>query len=82
MKTLYVRNVPEGLHAKLKRLATRNRRSLGAQVVILVDQALRQVAPQRSRSEALDRIEKRLKRYAAPLDAPDSVSMLREDRRR
>ena len=82
MKTLYVRNVPEGLHAKLKRLAARNRRSLGAQVVVLIDQALRPESPERSRSEVIDRIERRLKRYAPPADSVDTLTMLREDRRR
>jgi len=82
MKTLYVRNVPESLHAKLKRLAARNRRSMGAQVVIIVDQALSGESPRRASSRALARIEKRMRGYTAPADAVDSVEMLREDRER
>jgi plasmid stability protein len=82
MRTLYVRNFPERLHNRLKELAARNRRSLGAEVITLVDQALREAALRQGRSAALDRIEKRLKRYRAPADATDSVRMLREDRRR
>ncbi|MFB3883192.1 MAG: Arc family DNA-binding protein [Armatimonadota bacterium] len=82
MKTLYVRNVPEALHAKLKKLAARNRRSLGAEVVTLMDRALKQESSLRKRRAVLDRIERRLKGYVAPPDAMDSVDMLRQDRER
>ena len=82
MRTLYVRDFPDKLHDRLKRLAARNRRSLSAQVVVLVDEALKQEAARERRSEALDRIEQRLKRYVAPANATDSVTLLRENRSR
>ncbi|MFB3883406.1 MAG: Arc family DNA-binding protein [Armatimonadota bacterium] len=82
MKTLYVRNFPEGLHAKLKRLAAKNRRSLGDELVVLVDRALKQESSLQTRRAALARIERRMKGYVPPPDAVDSVTMLREGRQR
>ena len=82
MRTLYVRGFPDKLHDRIKRLAARNRRSLSAQVVVLVDEALKQEAARERRSETLARIERRLKSYAPPGDATASGKLLREDRNR
>ena len=81
MATLYVRNFPEELYARLKAAAAEARRSLSAEVVVIVDEALEERAA-REHSEALRRIEERRQRNPQPPDAPDSLTILREDRAR
>ena len=82
MATLYVRNFPEELYQRLKAAAAQTRRSLAAEVVVIVDEALEgRVARDRS-VEALRRIEERRRRNPQPAGAVDTLTMLREDRAR
>ena len=75
--TLYVRNVPNELYARLRQQAQANRRSISAEVIVLLNQAL--PANQRTQSEVLASIKRR--RFFRPVSvgAPDSVTLLRED---
>jgi len=80
MSTLYVRNFPDQLHQKVKALARKRRRSVSAEVVVLIDRAVEHEAVLESGAAALDRIEKRLRRYAPPQGLVDSLTLLRESR--
>jgi len=82
MPTLYVRNFPEELRRKIQKLAARRHRSMGAEVIVLVEQSLEQEAVRERRSEALKNIAERRKSYIAPPESTDSLTMLREDRDR
>ena len=79
--TLHVRNVPDELYERIRRRAAAEKRSLGAEVVWLLEQALRR---QPDDSAALfDRID-RSRTWLAETQGefPSSVDLIREDRER
>ena len=80
MSILHVRNVPEELYARLKRRAELQRRSLGAEVLTLLEWAVEEA--ERAPGDTLSSI--RLRRFFNPADAgaPDSTELLRADRER
>jgi plasmid stability protein len=79
MPILHVRNVPDELYAELQRRADAQRRSLSAEVIVLLDWALDQV----ERTPAtLASIRGRRSYDPAAAGAPDSTTLLREDRAR
>ena len=80
MPILHVRNVPDDLYRRLKARAARKRRSLSAEVTILLEKALQ--TPETEQSELLADIRRR--RFFRPesAGAPDSLSLLREERAR
>ena len=80
MPILHVRNVPEDLYKRIQERARREHRSLSAEVIMLLQQALQQ--PQRSQSEVLSDIRRHRFFCSAEVGAPDSVELLREDRER
>lgn len=80
MATLHVRSVPEDLYERLQRLARTQNRSLSAQVVMLLYQALQEEENRKRQGKLLANIRRR--RFALPSGSPDSVALLREDRRR
>ena len=81
MPILHVRNIPEELYAELKARAQKEGRSLSAQVIILLKQALEQ--PARSQSEVLAAIDARRHRFdPRKVGAPSSTELLRQDRSR
>lgn len=80
MTILHVRNVPESLHQRLKERAEAQRRSLSAEVIILLEWALAD-AEQRSET-TLEAIRRRRTFSPAEVGAPDSTTLLREDRER
>ncbi|NDJ20463.1 Arc family DNA-binding protein [Nostoc sp. B(2019)] len=88
MATLYVRNLPDDLYAKLQELAASQHRSINAQVITLLEQALKTEAPQtedQKRCNVLKLLEEsRSRRRVNPADfgLPDSTEMIREDRNR
>jgi antitoxin FitA len=82
MPTLYVRNMPEDLYRKIRTSAASKRRSMAAEVVVLLEEALEQEAIKERRLEALTRIAERRRNYHAPENASDSLTLLREDRDR
>lgn len=80
MHTLHVRSVPNDLYEDLRNLAQQRQRSLSAQVILMLDRAL---AEERQRSEQSQILaEVRRRRFIPPVDAPDSVELLRQDRER
>jgi len=80
MSILHVRNVPQDLYARLKQRAETQRRSLSAEVVTLLEWAVEEV--DRASELSLESIRRRRFFEPASVDAPDSTTLLREDRER
>jgi plasmid stability protein len=80
MATLHIRNVPTELYERLKESAEAKRRSLSAQVVVLLNEAL--ASPKPSQAELLERLRRLRSSVALPPNVPDSTVLLREDRER
>jgi plasmid stability protein len=80
MNTLHVRSVPESLYRRLQQLAQARNRSLSAQVITMLAQAVDEEERRLQQSQALASIRRR--RFKAPGDAPDAVELLRQDRQR
>ena len=82
MPILHVRNVPDDLYANIQRLAKTQNRSLSAQVIHLLDQALQAEETRQAQAKILVDTRRRRVAYPRNSSAPDSVSLLREDRER
>jgi len=80
MPTLHVRNVPEELYQQVRRQAATKNRSLSAEVIVLLQRAL--IESERNQSEVLAGIRRRRFFRPAEAGAPDSLTLLREDRER
>ena len=80
MPILHVRNVPEELYDRLQRRAREQRRSLSAEVITLLSQAVEQAGL--SPENTLAAIRLRRSFHPADAGAPDSTTLLRRDRER
>jgi len=80
MPTLHVRSVPDDLYRQIQKLAEARSRSLSAQVVTMLTQALEEEQNRKTQARTLTSIRRR--RFSAPKKAPSSLELLREDRRR
>jgi plasmid stability protein len=80
MATLHVRNVPEPLYDRLRKRAQEQNRSISAEIVVLLDYALQE--SESSQEDTLDRIRRRRFFNPTAAGAPDSTTLLREDRSR
>lgn len=80
MNILHIRSVPDGLYERLQSLARARKRSLSAQVITMLEQAVKDEERRRAHGQALDSI--RARRFKAPTNAPSSLDLLREDRDR
>lgn len=79
MATLHIRGFPGALHRRLLKLADQERRSLSAEVTVLLERGLTQFSkPQREVLEALNRWHFRPSQQKIPL----SLELLKTDRRR
>lgn len=78
MATLHVRNIPEALYQRLREQAKEQNRSLSAEVLIMLDRALRK--PTTDQASVLENIRRRRASYSTMDDVPDSATLLREDR--
>ncbi|MCJ7624596.1 MAG: hypothetical protein MUO76_13935 [Anaerolineaceae bacterium] len=80
MPILHVRNVPEGLYARIKQQAAAQNRSISAHVITLLTYAAEHRL--QYQSEILNGIQRR--RFFTPVNegAPNSTTLLREDRER
>ena len=78
MPTLHVRNIPEPLYNRLRQRAESRNRSLSAEVVVLLDFALEESDD--AQAALLDSIRRRRFFNPAAAGAPDSTTLLREDR--
>jgi plasmid stability protein len=80
MPILHVRNVPQDLYLRLKQRAKAQRRSLSAEVIALLEWAIEEV--DRASTFPLESIRHRRFFEPASVGAPDSTTLLREDRER
>ena len=80
MNTLHVRSVPDNLYNRLQQLAQSRNRSLCAQVITLLEQALEIEERRKRQAKVLSSIQRR--RFKAPKNAPSSLELLKEDRAR
>ena len=80
MPTLHVRNISPALHQRIRKLAAAEEVSLSAEVVSLLDGAVRDREMRRRSRGLLSQI--RLRRFKLPKGAPSSLELLREDRDR
>jgi plasmid stability protein len=80
MSILHVRNVPQDLYHRLKQRAETQRRSLSAEVVTLLEWAIEEI--DRTSELPLESIRRRRFFEPASVGAPDSTTLLREDRER
>jgi plasmid stability protein len=80
MPTLHVRSVPEDLYERVRQLAQLRSRSLGAQVVTMLYEALDEEEQRKDQAHVLTSIRRR--RFAPPENAASSLDLLREDRHR
>jgi plasmid stability protein len=81
MAILHVRNVPDDLYERLRRRAAAENRSLSAEVVDLLQQAMG--IPETGPTELWERIARRRRRLEQQHGRfPSSVDLLREDRGR
>ena len=78
--TLHVRGVPEDVYRRLKHMAETRNRSLSAQVVEMLSQALEEEELRLKQADALNSIRRR--RFVPPAKSPTSLELLHEDRSR
>ena len=80
MSILHVRNVPNDLYERIRQQAQQHNRSISAEVITLLGRALDN--SQVSQEKLLEGIQRR--RFYQPVEhgAPESVTMIREDRAR
>ena len=80
MNTLHVRSVPDDLYSRLQQLANARNRSLSAQVITMLAQALEDEERRKSQLKKLSAIQRR--RFKAPKNALSTLALLKEDRTR
>jgi plasmid stability protein len=83
MATLYVENVPDNLYAALRDRARRNRKSITAEVLSLLEENVPTAAELKRRKQFLARVRRlrsRPLRSSGPF--PSTEQMQREDRAR
>jgi plasmid stability protein len=83
MPTLYVENVPEELYEALRERARQHRKSLAAEVLILLEENV-PTATELKRRKELMRLARKIRatRPSSLARFPTSEAMQREDRRR
>ena len=80
MSILHVRNVPEDLYEQIRSQAQEQNRSISAQVIHLLERAV--LSSPESQDELLQAIRRRRSFQPERHGAPDSQSLLRQDRDR
>lgn len=80
MNTLLVRSVPDDLYDRIQRLARAQNRSLSAQVITMLEQAVESEERRKKQAKALTSIQRR--RFKAPRNEPSTLALLHEDRAR
>ena len=82
MPTLYVENVPSELYASLRARAKSNRRSISAETLSLLEQALPTTSELKRRAAFYERIKRMRSRHKEAVAGPSAEDLLREDRER
>jgi len=83
MPTLYVENVPKAIYEALRKRAKRNRKSIAAEVIELLEQNIPTAEELKGRREFYDRMKELSSREPlTPGPFPSAEEMIREDRER
>lgn len=83
MATLYVENVPDPLYKALRERARKNRKSIAAEVITLLEENVPTAAELKKRRDFYDKLaELRAKPPLTPGPFPSTEEMIREDRER
>jgi plasmid stability protein len=82
MPTLYVENVPKAQYEALRRQAKRNRRSISAEVLVLLEQNVPTAKELRKRRAFYDWMKLGHAKKRSPRKFPSAEKMIREDRER
>jgi plasmid stability protein len=82
MPTLYVENVPRDLYEALRARARSHRRSIAAETISILEQAVPSQAELKRRAAFLERIQRMRSRGAKGQREPSAEQLLREDRDR
>jgi len=83
MATLYVENVPDDLYTALRDRARRHRKSLAAEVLLLLEQNVPTAAELKRRKQFLIRVRRlRAQQPGSLRPFPSTEQMQREDRAR
>jgi plasmid stability protein len=82
MATLYVENVPDELYEALRTRARERRRSIAAEVLMLLEENVPTEKELRARRNFLRKLEPLLARHKSAKRFPSTEEMLREDRGR
>ena len=82
MAILHVRNFPDQVYAELQQLALARNRSISAEAIILIQEALRREQLRQKQAQLLAEIRRRRFTYPKHKHVPDSIKLLREDRER
>ena len=83
MATLYVENVPDDLYEALRKRARAQRRSIAAEVLVLLEQNIPTKRTRKARRDFLKRLEElRFMPSPSPGPFPSTEEMIREDRQR
>ena len=83
MATLYVENIPDELYEALRKRARKNRKSISAEVIELLEQFVPTERELKARREFIRRLERlRSQPSPSPGPFPSTEEMLREDRSR
>ena len=83
MATLYVENVPDDLYEALRKRARAQRRSIAAEVLVLLEQHIPTKKTGKTRREFLKKLEElRFTPSPSPGPFPSTEEMIREDRER
>lgn len=83
MATLYVENVPEPVYKALRERARKNRKSIAAEVIELLEQNIPTAEELKARREFARRMKKLSSREPlSPGPFPSAEEMIREDRDR
>jgi len=83
MATLYVENVPEAIYKALRERARKNRKSIAAEVIELLEQNVPTAEELRRRREFARRMRELSSREPlSPGPFPSAEEMIREDRER
>lgn len=82
MATLYVRNVPEKLYKRIRKLVKEEGLSISAKVIQFLSQGLRMRESRRNTVAVIARIRERAQEIELPHGWKDSVALIREGRSR
>ena len=83
MATLYVENIPDDLYEALRSRAEARRRSIAAEVLVLLEENVPTAKELKARQDLVGKIIRlREKEMAAGRAFPSSEEMIREDRER